>query len=344
MKTFLIEKPDHFILQKIKQKIDNKTKPLGALGELENTALKTALIQQTLLPELRKPHIVVFAADHGIAESGVSAYPQAVTYQMVLNFVGGGAAINVFCRQNGIELKIVDAGVKGDFTGIPQVIDRKIAPGTRNFLHEPAMTPAQAEMCLTQGAGLVQEISRSGCNVIGFGEMGIANTSSAALLMSLFCRLPIEDCTGRGTGLTNEGLQDKIHTLKKALSQHKNTEDAIQIMTTFGGFEILQMTGAMLEAAENKMLVLTDGFIATAALLCAMQLNKNVLDYCIFCHQSDEVGHRKMLDFLGVKPLLNLGMRLGEGSGCAVAYPLIISAVAFLNEMASFESAGVSQT
>ena len=326
------------------QKINTKTKPLGSLGRLEDLALQIGLIQQSLTPQLSKPTMLVFAGDHGIANSGVSPYPQAVTAQMVLNFLGGGAAINVFARQNGFALRVIDAGVNHVFEAHPDLISAKIGMGTANFLHQPAMTQAQCEQALTCGASIASVEIAAGCNVMGFGEMGIGNTSSASCVMSVLCDLPIEECVGRGTGLDDTGLAQKTITLRQAIKHHAlNGQDSLQTLTTFGGFEIAMMVGAMLSAAEQKALLLIDGFIATTALLVATKVQPNIIDYCIFAHCSNENAHRAMLTHLGAKPLLDLGLRLGEGTGAALVYPLVQAAVNFLNEMASFESAGVSE-
>ena len=343
MSTWHITPPDAALSAAIQHKIDTKTKPLGALGQLETLAWQIALVQQTLTPELRRPHLLVFAADHGIAQAGVSQYPPEVTHQMVRNFAGGGAAINVFCRQNGLGLTIVDAGVRGSFADLPAVRDEKIAEGTRNYAHEPAMTAAQCADALQRGARLVDELQAAGCNVLGVGEMGIGNTSSAAVLMHRFTGRPLAECVGRGTGLDAVGLARKLDTLTRAVAAHPGVETApLDVLATFGGFEIAQMCGALLRAAEHGMLLLIDGFIATAALLVAARLVPAVLPYCVFCHESDEQGHRLLLAELGGQPLLRLGLRLGEGTGAALAYPLVQAAVGFLTEMASFESAGVS--
>jgi nicotinate-nucleotide--dimethylbenzimidazole phosphoribosyltransferase len=330
------------MLKEIKNKIDFKTKPLGSLGQLESIATQICLVQNSLNPTLINPTILVFAADHGIAKDGVSAYPAEVTPQMVLNFLKGGAAINVFCRQHNIELKVVDAGVNFDFEENEKLIDAKIAKGTQSFLSGNAITAIELELCFTKSYELIQEISNTNCNIIGFGEMGIGNTSSASMLMSALCDFPIEDCVGRGTGLDDMQLQHKIEILKKTKSNHSKPKDAKEALQFYGGFEIAQICGAMLSAYEKNMIIMVDGFIATAAFLCAYNINPKIKDNALFCHQSDEQGHKKMLDFLQVSPILNLGMRLGEGTGCAVAYPIIQSAVNFINEMASFESAGVS--
>ena len=326
----------------LKAKIDAKTKPLGALGMLENLAYQIGSVQNTLSPKLTNPHIVVFAADHGIVDAGVSAYPKAVTPQMVLNFLNGGAAINVFSKQHGITLKIVDAGVDYDFENGLDLVNAKIAKGTKNMLHEAAMNAVELEQCFAYAKAIVDDIYAKDCNIIGFGEMGIGNTSSASLLMSAYTNLPIGDCVGRGTGLNDAQLNHKIAILTKAQNVHGKIEDAKTILQTFGGFEIAQMCGAMLAAYEKNMLILVDGFIATSAMLAAHAIAPNILNNAIFCHVSDEAGHAKALAHLGVKALLQLQMRVGEGTGCAMAYPIVESAVNFLNEMASFESANVS--
>jgi nicotinate-nucleotide--dimethylbenzimidazole phosphoribosyltransferase len=344
MISFQIPNPNDSLKLALQQKIDHKTKPLGALGRLEALALQIGLIQHTLSPQLSKPTMLVFASDHGIAASGVSPYPQAVTAQMVLNFLNGGAGINVFAKQNNMQLRVIDAGVNHQFESNPNLIDAKIGMGTANFLHAHAMTQSQCEQALTQGAALAKQEIDAGCNVLGFGEMGIANTSSASCLMSVLCDLPIKDCVGRGTGLDDAGLAKKTEILNQAIQHHAlNGQEAMQVLATFGGFEIAMMVGAMLGAAEQKALLLIDGFIATSALLVASKLQPNILQYCVFAHCSGEAGHKQLLDYLGAKPLLDLGMRLGEGTGAALAYPLVQAAVNFLNDMASFESAGVSE-
>jgi nicotinate-nucleotide--dimethylbenzimidazole phosphoribosyltransferase len=341
--TFNIQVTDKTRQDAIQRKIDFKTKPLGALGQLEDVALQLCLIQHTLTPSLKSPHLVVFAADHGIAEAGVSQYPAEVTRQMVLNFANGGAAINVFCRQNGLTLKVVDAGVKGGSFDNPLVENYRIDNGTANFLLQPAMTSEQLEQCFKNGKNIVEHIKKTtDCNVIGFGEMGIGNTSSAAVLMHKFTKLPLSKCVGRGTGLDNDRVKQKIAILKQAVDNQRVENAPLPILTTFGGFEIATMTAAMLTAAENGMTILVDGFIATSAFLAAHALDKTVKDYALFCHLSDEAGHQRMLNFLEVKPLLRMGMRLGEGTGAALAYPIVQAAALFMNEMASFETAGVT--
>jgi nicotinate-nucleotide--dimethylbenzimidazole phosphoribosyltransferase len=328
----------------IQNKIDQKTKPLGALGQLESVALQIGLIQDTLSPQLTLPHVLVCAGDHGAAKAGVSAYPQDVTWQMVENFLAGGAAINVFTHQNGISLVVADAGVNHDFGVREGLIDAKIAHGTENYLDGAAMTVAQCVATINKGAVIVRDIHKRGCNIIGFGEMGIGNTASASLLTHIFTGVPLDTCIGRGTGLDDAGLQRKRELLTAAFARWKpgNNHDALTALAQFGGFEIAMLTGAMLAAAELKMVLLIDGFIVTSALLAAVTIAPAVLDYCVFSHCSQEAGHRLQLQHLQAQPLLDLGLRLGEGTGAALAYPLLQAACAFMQHMASFESASVS--
>ena len=328
--------------QEIQQIIDLKTKPLGALGLLEKIALKIGLVQQQPKLELKNPHLIVFASDHGISQSGVSAYPTEVTPQMVLNFLNNGAAINVFCNQNKIELSIVDSGVNYDFDNYTILKNCKIAKSTKNFLYESAMTSTQLDECFTHSQKIVAEIAKKGTNIIGFGEMGIGNTSSASMLVHYLTNLPLEQCVGRGTGLNDEQLKTKLEILSQAKNTHGEIKDPKQILATFGGFEVAQMTGAMLATYEHNMLLMIDGYIASAALLVASKLKPEILNNAIFCHQSDEFGHQYLLNYFNEEPILKINLRVGEGTGCALAYPIIESAVNFFNDMASFESAGVS--
>ena len=343
---FKITAPDRGIEISLKNRVDRKTKPLGALGLLERTAIQIGLIQQTLNPVLNNAQMFVFAGDHGAARAGVSAYPQDVTWQMVENFLAGGAAINIFARQNGLGLSVVDAGVAHDFgDGRAGLIDVKIAPGTANYLEEPAMTATQCAQAIRQGAGIVRGLAATGCNVVGFGEMGIGNTASASLLTHCLTGLPLAECVGRGTGLDDAGLARKQALLETALKRYRAADgnnDPLAVLAEFGGFEIATMVGAMLGAAEAKMTLLIDGFIVGSAALVASRLAPALTDYCVFCHRSAEAGHAAQLKVLGAEPLLDLGLRLGEGTGAALAYPLVQASVSFLNEMASFESAGVS--
>jgi nicotinate-nucleotide--dimethylbenzimidazole phosphoribosyltransferase len=331
------------LTSQLQDKINNIAKPLGSLGILEEIAQQIGTIQNTLSPKLSHPTIIVFAADHGIADEGVSPFPKAVTMQMVMNFLNGGAAINVFCRQNNIKLLVADAGVDYDFDRSLPLLHVKVRKGTRNALHQPAMTNEECLHAMTAAGEIVYQQHLEGCNIIGFGEMGIGNTSSASMLMNKFCNIPVEKCVGRGTGLNDDGLKKKTDILQRAIDKHPNVTTPAEILATFGGLEIAMMAGGMLKAAELGMVIMVDGFIATSALLSAYHFNKQVLKNCIFCHKSNEQGHKLMLDYLKAKPLLDLNMRLGEGTGAAVAYPVILAAVTFLNNMASFEKAGVAK-
>jgi nicotinate-nucleotide--dimethylbenzimidazole phosphoribosyltransferase len=327
----------------LQEKIDSKTKPVGALGTLETLAFQVATVFETLNPIFINPNIVVFAADHGIANHGVSAYPQDVTRQMVGNFLEGGAAINVFCQQNDIHLSIVDSGVNYDFPTNVNLINAKIAKGTQSFVHSPAMTETELQLCFEKGKTIVEKIFKTGSNCIGFGEMGIGNTSTASVLMSLLTGFSIEECVGKGTGVENEKLLQKQNLLKKAIENYSGPANLKEQLAYFGGFEIIQMTSGMLTAFENKMLILVDGFICSVAFLIASKMNPSIIKNAVFCHCSAEKAHQKLLQYLNAKPILNLDLRLGEGTGCAIAFPILKSAEAFLNEMASFESAGVSR-
>lgn len=329
------------ITKALQQKIDLKTKPTGALGRLESLALQIGLVQNTTEPVLKAPHLLLFAADHGITKEGVSAYPQEVTFQMVMNILQGGAAVNVFCRQHQINILTIDAGVNHIFPDNPHLINSKVGMGTHSFLSEKAMTREQLEKCFEKATSIVDQVATT-CNVIGFGEMGIGNTSSASMIMHSLCGFPLIECIGRGTGLNDQQLHHKFEILHSAKLFHGELTTPRDILQTYGGFEIAQICGAMLAAFQNNMLILVDGFIATSAFLVAHAMNPNIIKNAIFCHQSNEAGHQKMLQYLNVDPILHLDMRLGEGSGCALAYPIIESSVKFLNEMASFESAGVS--
>jgi nicotinate-nucleotide--dimethylbenzimidazole phosphoribosyltransferase len=330
---------DAALAEQLDRAINNKTKPLGSLGTLEVLARQIGLIQKTASPVLRDPAILVFAGDHGVVAEGVSAFPQDVTWQMVENFLSGGAAINVFARQNGCLLRVVDAGVNHDFGKREGLVNRKIAPGTRNFAQEKAMSAQDCMEAIECGMDLVEELPG---NVLGFGEMGIGNTTSAAALMHKLTGIPVAECVGAGTGLDAEGVLHKQRVIEAAVARH-DASGGLPVLATFGGFEIAMMVGAMLKAAERRMVLVIDGFIVTSALLVASRIKPEILDYCVFSHCSDESGHARMLDHLGARPLLNLGLRLGEGTGSALAVPLLHAAVNFLNQMATFESAQVSE-
>ena len=336
-----IQAVDNNLDTAIKDKLNNKTKPLGSLGKLESIAFKIARLQNNLEPSLNNPHCFVFAADHGLAQQGVSAFPQEVTAQMVMNFIGGGAAINVLCQQHGIAFNVVNAGVASDLPSHPLLIDRCIKQGTNNSYTDSAMSQAELDQAINTGAQLVDEKHDS--NTFIFGEMGIGNTASASLIMHLLTDVPLDACIGRGTGLDDEGLKQKLAILAHVAERHKeHAGNPLEVLRCVGGLEIAMMCGAMLACGEQKKLFLVDGFIATAAVLVASKITPNILDYCVFSHLSDEQGHRLMLEHLNATPLLQLSMRLGEGSGAATAFPLLQSAVALLNQMASFDSANVS--
>lgn len=330
---------DDALSARLAARIDGKTKPRGSLGRLESLARQIGLIRRDLAPRLSPPTVFVFAADHGVAAEGVSAYPQDVTWQMVENFLAGGAAINVLARQQGVTLRIVDAGVKHDFGRREGLIDRKIRAGSGNLAVEPAMTARECEQALRAGMDLMAD---SDGEVVGFGEMGIANTTPAAVLMHRLTGVPVADCVGAGTGVDAAGLARKVEVIERAARLHAGARAPLDALAAFGGLEIAMMTGAMLGAASRRRILLIDGFIATSALLVAARLSPAVLDYCVFCHQSDERGHARMLRSLDAWPLLDLGLRLGEGTGCVLAWPLVQAAAAFLCDMASFEDAGVS--
>jgi len=331
----------------LRHALDHKTKPLGALGRLEPLALQLGLIQQSTAITLTQPQMVVFAADHGLADEGVSAYPQAVTLQMVMNMVRGGAAVNVLARQHGFGLTVVDAGVASPLpddvvTGGDQanLLLRKIGFGTRNMARGPAMTGTQTLAALHAGMDVVTHLAG---NVVAFGEMGIGNTSSAALLLSRLCAVQLDDAVGRGTGLNDAQLDHKLRILFEVARRHRAAQTPLAALAAMGGFEIAMMTGAMLQAASERRVILVDGFIAGAAALVARGLRPAATDYMVFTHRSAEVGHRLMLIHLQAQPLLDLEMRLGEGTGALMAWPLVQSSALLLNEMASFDTAGVSQ-
>jgi nicotinate-nucleotide--dimethylbenzimidazole phosphoribosyltransferase len=334
-------KPTHdaSLATALTKEINNKTKPLHSLGILESVAYQIGLIQQTTSPGIEKPAIIIFAADHGIVAENISAYPQSVTWQMVENFLSGGAAINVFARQNGCFLQIVDAGVNHDFGKREGLIDRKVGYGTRNFVHEPAMAPEECAAAIGHGMELANSVEG---NVIGFGEMGIGNTTSAAAIMHKLTGLPVAQCTGAGTGLDDEGIRHKAKVISRAVQVHSSAQAPLEILAVFGGFEIAMMVGAMLAAAQRRMTILVDGFIVTSALLIAARLQPALLDYCVFSHCSNEQGHRAMLDYLKARPLLQLELRLGEGTGAVLALPIVQAAVNFICDMATFQSAAVS--
>lgn len=331
---------DPALAARLDHAINHKTKPLGSLGVLETLARQIGLIQGTASPTVSQPAILVFAADHGVVAEGVSAYPQDVTWQMVENFLAGGAAINVFAAQSGCALQVIDAGVNHDFGQRSNLVDRKLARGTANFANAPAMSAQLCMDAVQAGMDLARAVDG---NVLGFGEMGIGNTTAAAALMHKLCALPVADCVGAGTGLSREGVAHKQRVIEDAVALHAGVTSPLEVLATFGGLEIAMMVGAMLQGAADRKVLLIDGFIVTSALLVAQRLQPAILDYCVFAHCSAESGHRHMLDALGATPLLQLQLRLGEGTGCALAVPLLQAAVNFLGQMATFDSAQVSE-
>lgn len=341
---FQIKNVDRGIEDAVVAKIDNLTKPKGSLGMLEKLALQICLVQQTLTPELRHPHNVLFAADHGIIEEGVSVSPKEVTWQQLSHFSKGGAGINFLCDQHGFRLVLVDAGVDYDIPQGHGIIDMKVARGTHNFLRGPAMAMEEFDLCLERGAKVVADIQKStGCNVVSFGEMGSGNTSPSSMWMTLFTGIEIERCIGAGAGLDSPGVMHKKDVLRRALANYGGGDSIEEKMAWFGGYEMVMAVGGMLKAAELGMIVIVDGFIMTSCILAASKLYPQVLDYAVFGHQGDESGHRLMLEAIGAQPLLHLGLRLGEGSGAVCAYPIIESAVRMITRMDQFGDANVTR-
>ena len=325
----------------IRQAVDAKTKPPGSLGEVEVLAARIARIRGSLGPRLERCRLTLFAGDHGVAAEGVSAYPQAVTRQMVANFLAGGAAANAFARANGVEMRVVDAGVAGDPINAPGLVSRRVAPGTRNFAVEPAMTGRQCYAALRAGETLGAD-APDGVDAAAFGEMGIANTSSATLVAHKLTGAALEALTGRGTGLDDDGLARKRRVIARAAARTAGPLEPVEALREYGGFEIAMMAGAMIGAARAGAVVIVDGFIASVAALAADRLAPALRDYLVFAHRSAEPGHAAVLDALDARPVLDLGMRLGEGTGALLAWPILRCAAAMLSDMASFDSAGVS--
>ena len=343
MKTFHISRPNEAIRPALIDKINNLTKPKGSLGTLESLALQIGLIQQTLTPTLQHPQNIIFAADHGIVEEGVSLSPKEITWQQISNFLHGGAGVNFLCRQHGFTLKIVDAGVDYDLPYEKGIINMKVRKGTRSYLHEAAMTKEEMELCLERGAEVVRRCHEEGSNILSFGEMGIGNTSSSSMWMTCFTDIPLKECVGAGSGLDNAGIRHKYEILKQALDNYRGDGSPRDIIRHFGGLEMVMAIGAMLQAAELKMIILVDGFIMTNCILAAGKLHPEVLDYAIFGHCGDESGHKLLLEKLNANPLLHLGLRLGEGTGAICAYPIVVSAVRMINEMDNFAHAAITK-
>ena len=326
----------------VQQKIDNLNKPKGSLGRLEELAMQLCLVQQTLSPKLSRPCHLLLGGDHGIEREGVSVSPREVTWQQMVNFTHGGGGVNMFCRQHGFKLHIVDVGVDYDLSSVPGIIHQKIARGTRNFRYEAAMNDDEFNRTLEVGVSLVDNCYSEGCNMVSIGEMGIANTSPSSIWMHRFCHIPLQECIGAGAGLDNAGIRHKYEILSEADANCPATSVA-DVIRYFGGFEMVAAIGAMLRAAELHLIILIDGFIMTACALAATQLYPAAQDYMIFTHCGDESGHRRMLDSMGAKALLNLGLRLGEGTGALCAFPIVDSACRMINEMNNFKDAEITK-
>lgn len=343
MKNFHIEYPDEGLREALIDKINNLTKPKGSLGVLEDLALQIGLIQQTLSPTLSHPHNVLFAADHGIVEEGVSKSPKEITWQQLSNFLHGGAGVNFLCRQHGFKLVLVDSGVDYDLPYEKGIINCSVGRGTHGFLKGPAMSMEEMELCLERGAKITDMIHADGCNVVSFGEMGIGNTSPSSVWMHLLTGISLEQCVGAGSGLDSEGIRHKYNVLKQSVDHYAGDGSAKDIIAWFGGYEMVMAIGGMLRAAELRMIILVDGFIMTNCILAASKLHPEVLSYAIFGHQGDETGHKLVLDAMKVRPLLNLGLRLGEGTGAICAYPIVVSSVNMMNEMDNFAHASITK-
>ena len=378
MKEFDIRPLERSLQAAIQEKIDNLNKPKGSLGRLEELAMQICMIQQTLEPSLVHPCHLLLGGDHGIEREGVSVSPREVTWQQMINFTRGGGGVNMFCRQHGFKLRIVDVGVDYSLSPAPSPVregsilflDRKIARGTKNFLYEPAMTEEEFDRAIQIGSDLVDDCIQEGCRVLSIGEMGIANTSPSSIWMHLFCNVPLADCIGAGAGLDTPGIHHKYEVLSRAVenfrvkseelrvknnSNHSESETNVnsslftlhssldEVIRSFGGFEMVAAIGAMLRAAEKHLIILVDGFIMTACALATTRINPAAQDYMIFTHCGDESGHKRMLDAMQAKPLLHLGLRLGEGTGALCAFPIIDSAVRMMNEMNNFKNAQITK-
>ena len=346
----MIQKLKTNLTPAIQDKIDNLNKPKGSLGRLESLAMQICLIQETLSPKLSHPCHILFGSDHGIEREGVSFTPREVTWQQMINYGKGGGGVNMFCNQHGFKLRVVDVGVDYDFSGpeASHIIPRKIAYGTRNFLHESAMTEEEWLKALSIGAEQVDECHNEGCNIISFGEMGIGNTSPSSVLMHLFLDIPLVECVGAGSGLAADGIRHKYEVLQASVDNFKANNNlgnlsASDITHYFVGYEMAAAIGGMLRAAENRMIILVDGFIMTACILAASRICSEVMDYAVFGHCGDEGGHKHMLDAMNAEPLLHLGLRLGEGTGALCAYPIVQSAVNMINEMDNWAHAKVTK-
>jgi len=347
MKAFDIQPVNTSLKTAIQEKIDNLNKPKGSLGRLEELAMQVCLIQQTLEPSLAHPCHLLLGGDHGIEREGVSVSPREVTWQQMINFTRGGGGVNMFCRQHGFKLRVVDVGVDYDFSNVPGIIDRKIDRGTKNFLYEPAMSEEEFDKAIQVGVDLVDDCVAEGCRVLSIGEMGIANTSPSSIWMHLFGNIPLDECIGAGAGLNNDGIRHKYEILSQAVARYQSIlsplTSHLSPLRIFGGFEMVAAIGAMLRAAEQHLIILVDGFIMTACAIAAIRLYPASQDYMIFTHCGDESGHKRMLDIVNAKPLLHLGLRLGEGTGALCAFPIVDSAVRMMNEMSNFDNANITK-
>jgi nicotinate-nucleotide--dimethylbenzimidazole phosphoribosyltransferase len=322
---------------------DLLTKPRGSLGELEALSIKIAGIMASPTPTIKHKGIITMAADHGVVSEGITLYPQEVTRQMVMNFINGGAAINVLAKQIGARVIIVDMGVIGGFTGVPQLICRMIDFGTRNMASGPAMSRQQAINAVEAGIDIVEAEFQKGLDIVGTGDMGLGNTTASSAIFATCSGKPVSEVTGRGTGLSDEQLNHKIQVIEKALDINRpDPDDPLDVLSKVGGFEIGGIAGIILGAVKNRIPVVIDGFISTAAAVLAIKMSPMAKDYLIAAHESAESGHKAMLEYLNLKPLLKLNMRLGEGTGAALGISLVEAAVRILNEMATFSEAGVS--
>ncbi|PCI00339.1 MAG: nicotinate-nucleotide--dimethylbenzimidazole phosphoribosyltransferase [Flavobacteriaceae bacterium] len=342
--TFNIQPLSNDLNEALKFEINHKTKPLGSLGQLERIAYQLGRIQQSVQLRLSKPTVVLVGADHGICAQGVSPCPQELTWQQMKNFAKKGGGIGLFANLYKLDMLTIDAGVDYHFSKEDKVEDYKIRNGSRDFSIEPAMTTVECRQAMENGAAIVSKLYNKGCNVIAFGEMGIGNTSPASVLMSQLCNIPLDACVGAGSGLDATGIQHKLKVLNAAISKHGTFEDPFHTLACYGGLEIATICGGILKAAELKMLYINDGFIITSALLVAHAMYPEVLDYTIFSHQSNEGGHKHMISYMKGEPILNLDLRLGEGTGAAMAYPIIQGAVEMMNKMTTFTQANVTDT
>ncbi len=338
-----IKKPDPSLIGQAQIRLDNLTKPQGSLGRLEELAKQIVCITGNLNPRIKKKAVIVMAADHGVVEEGISAYPAEVTSQMVYNFLKGGAAINVLARHIGAEILVVDMGVAADFEEHQMLMRSKIGYGTKNMAKGPAMTEAQAVRSIEEGIGIAEEMVKKGCDIIATGEMGIGNTTASSAIASVICRTDIESVTGYGTGINDGCLKNKINVIKKAISVNKpNAGDGINVLSKVGGFEIGGIAGIILGCAANRIPVVIDGFISGAGALIASVIAPDSTNYMIASHCSSERGHSIVLNRLDLKPLFDFDMRLGEGTGAAIGISIVEASVKILNEMATFSQAKVS--